>query len=499
MERFYPFFGHTLKRDIDLLRFLYLQKRFVPIEEISQALALDRRSIQKSFDTLSKRSLSLQDDPSPLLVAKHGFGLSFIGTKRDYKRLSRQLLEANPFFYLLETLLLQNEINLIQFAADHYFSESTVRKRIYALQKLLAPLGFQLQKQKGTVRLVGSEARIRYFMMVFFWRTFAGLHWPFTGLSQKKCETIAQDFYQNNQIPFNPIELKMTTYILAVTILRFRKGQRISAEAVAIEAPLIGEDLSLFQSLIDEETAIYNHLSSELAEHFFLDENERRFCFLWLASNLDRTFADARLDAAFSPKKPTTSIQKLLWSMTAFAPKSELTRPCKSRIVNTLLNGLLTVELFGPVDHTLAGYNTAQFLAEHFPDLQKQAEKLVTKTSLYQKEPLKRSGFSLHVAMAWTLILPPATFQQKIKIKLETDLPLAISLTIRELIKAPFQGFYNLDIRDQFVDDDYDLCLSTTPLSETYEKAPVLLINAQVTVPDLLAIHQAIEVFQSQK
>ena len=61
MERFYPFFGHTLKRDIDLLRFLYLQKRFVPIEEISQSLALDRRSIQKSFDTLSKRSLSLQD------------------------------------------------------------------------------------------------------------------------------------------------------------------------------------------------------------------------------------------------------------------------------------------------------------------------------------------------------------------------------------------------------------------------------------------------------
>lgn len=98
MERFYPFFGHTLKRDIDLLRFLYLQKRFVPIEEISQTLALDRRSIQKSFDTLSKRSLSLQDDPSPLLVAKHGLGLSFIGTKRDYKRLSRQLLEANPFF-----------------------------------------------------------------------------------------------------------------------------------------------------------------------------------------------------------------------------------------------------------------------------------------------------------------------------------------------------------------------------------------------------------------
>lgn len=48
MERFYPFFGHTLKRDIDLLRFLYLQKRFVPIEEISQALALDHAPSKKA-------------------------------------------------------------------------------------------------------------------------------------------------------------------------------------------------------------------------------------------------------------------------------------------------------------------------------------------------------------------------------------------------------------------------------------------------------------------
>lgn len=41
MERFYTFFGSSLKKDLDLLRFLYLQKRFVPIEEISATLALD--------------------------------------------------------------------------------------------------------------------------------------------------------------------------------------------------------------------------------------------------------------------------------------------------------------------------------------------------------------------------------------------------------------------------------------------------------------------------
>ncbi|MCI1135999.1 helix-turn-helix domain-containing protein [Enterococcus gallinarum] len=74
---------------------------------------------------------------------------------------------------------------MIQFAANNFFSESTVRKRIYELENALTPIGFSLRKQKGMVRLIGDEARIRYFMVAFFWRTFSGLHWPFKGLSQK--------------------------------------------------------------------------------------------------------------------------------------------------------------------------------------------------------------------------------------------------------------------------------------------------------------------------
>ncbi|WP_288551562.1 hypothetical protein [Enterococcus gallinarum] len=49
----------------------------------------------------------------------------------------------------------------------------------------MTPLGFSLRKQKGMIRLIGNEARIRYFMVAFFWRTFSGLQWPFKGLLQK--------------------------------------------------------------------------------------------------------------------------------------------------------------------------------------------------------------------------------------------------------------------------------------------------------------------------
>ncbi len=63
---------------------------------------------------------------------------------------------------------LENEINLVKFAYENYVSESTVRKRLYELEKLLDPIGFTLKKNKGYVYLEGNEARIRYFMVTFF-------------------------------------------------------------------------------------------------------------------------------------------------------------------------------------------------------------------------------------------------------------------------------------------------------------------------------------------
>ena len=71
--------------------------------------------------------------------------------------------------------------------------------------------------------------------------------------------------------------------------------------------------LQLFQQLTDQNTPIFNHLAEELSEHFFLPENERRFCFLWLQSNLDRTFKESQLETYFSSneaEKPLLPFKK---------------------------------------------------------------------------------------------------------------------------------------------------------------------------------------------
>lgn len=209
MEIFNSFFGSDIKREIELLRFLYKQNRFVSIEEISHVLKMDRRSIQKYYDFLVHSPLLTYEDRENILISKYGLGYKFVGTKKDYKALTKQVLQSNPFFELFETLFLENEINLVKFAYENYVSESTVRKRLYELEKLLDPIGFTLKKNKGYVYLKGNEARIRYFMVTFFWRTFSGLHWPFPNISEEKCTQISRNIYQAAQIEVNEIEIRI--------------------------------------------------------------------------------------------------------------------------------------------------------------------------------------------------------------------------------------------------------------------------------------------------
>ncbi len=82
--------------------FLYHQKRFVTIEEMSQALNMDRRSIYKYYDVLSNHSLMTDESREPIFHTKHGLGYKFTGTKTDYKTLIRKILQENPFSIYLK-------------------------------------------------------------------------------------------------------------------------------------------------------------------------------------------------------------------------------------------------------------------------------------------------------------------------------------------------------------------------------------------------------------
>lgn len=334
-------------------------------------------------------------------------------------------------------------------------------------------------------------------MVAFFWKNFSGLHWPFPGISQQKCEMLARHFYEINEIPFNEIELKITTYVLAVTIIRFRKGKKITAEMITLAPDLPPKDQEIFQQLTDQHSSLLKKLTDELSEHFLLETKESHFIFLWLRSNLDLTFSKEQLANYFTAQEEGVQnrsyLQAIIHLLLKDTDSQQLSTRKKNLILRTILSGILSVELFGETIHTLTGYTLQHYVSQNFPNLLMRSEQLLDQIDLYSSSDSKRKGLALHVAVAWTLVSPPSTFMKKINLKLETDLPLALSLTIKERIESSFQSYYHLDIRSHFENEDYDLCLSTAPLTESFETVPVLLINAQVTLADLLAIKQVLE------
>ncbi|WVT92866.1 helix-turn-helix domain-containing protein, partial [Enterococcus durans] len=277
---------------------------------------MDRRSIQKYYDFLVHSPLLTYEDRENILISKYGLGYKFVGTKKDYKALTKQVLQSNPFFELFETLFLENEINLVKFAYENYVSESTVRKRLYELEKLLDPIGFTLKKNKGYVYLEGNEARIRYFMVTFFWRIFSGLHWPFPNISEEKCTQISRNIYQAAQIEVNEIEIRITTYLLATNVVRYRKCYRIDPDTLRLEPPLTVGDQLLFSQLIDKDTLIFKQLQNELDQHYVFDSTEINFIYYWLQSSLGSSFSDEQLNdyfpQSFSQSKTTTDLKKLI-------------------------------------------------------------------------------------------------------------------------------------------------------------------------------------------
>ena len=108
MEVFHSFFGNETKKELELLKLLYKNKRFMGTEEISECLKMDRRSVYKYYDLLLNKPYMTKKEHMAVLSVKHGQGYKFNGSKKDYKILSRQVLQSNPFFELIDTLLLDN-------------------------------------------------------------------------------------------------------------------------------------------------------------------------------------------------------------------------------------------------------------------------------------------------------------------------------------------------------------------------------------------------------
>lgn len=97
MQIFNSFLGSESTKEFELLQVLYKNPRFMDIEELSQLLNMDRRSIYKYFGLLQNKPYIQENRNKDILITKHGQGYKFVGDKKDYKILYQQIVQSTPF------------------------------------------------------------------------------------------------------------------------------------------------------------------------------------------------------------------------------------------------------------------------------------------------------------------------------------------------------------------------------------------------------------------
>lgn len=72
MEVFYFFFGNEIKKELELLKFLYKNKWFMGIEEISECLKMDWCLVYKYYDLLLNKFYMIKKEYMVVLLVKYG-------------------------------------------------------------------------------------------------------------------------------------------------------------------------------------------------------------------------------------------------------------------------------------------------------------------------------------------------------------------------------------------------------------------------------------------
>lgn len=492
MENFNTFFGKDVQISIDLLRALHHSSEFISVREFSEKFNMDRRSIYKYYSVLLATNY-VQTNPD-VLIEEHTKGYKFNGTRKDYKNIYREVLQENPFFNLLENLFLQQKINITKFSYENYLSETLINKRLTILKSKLADVNIGLKKMNGEVFLTGEEPTIRFFMVNFFWRTYHGEFWPFYSVTKDKCEQVIRSIYEKNRIKLIPIDLELNCYVLAVTLIRYRRGYTADISNIFLRLPKIKFfNKKSFDLLFDPKNEFRTTLAELLVSNYLLNDNEIDFLTLLFYSNpasiyINKEFSKY-IDTLLAQEKQSSVLFKInyaeLFNSKDFSSKFFATNEEKQKLfLSTILSGIISIELLGKTRYVLTGYNIETYIKKYYPHILKRIDLGLKSNGVYSKNEDKRNGLSLHFALAYSLIEHPVRMEKLIKIRLETDLPVVLELAIADKIKNIFQEFYNLEITSMIAVGDADFSIYTNSQSILDSSGEAVLINPQVTFSD---------------
>lgn len=181
--------GYPMKKDVYLagdqsitvsmmlLRMIAEESRWYTVNELSERLDMNQRTMQRYIADLLEKIEDYNDPNIQLYTAKNKGVFLEITLGADVLNFELYLLEENVTIILMKAIFFEEFTSVKKFAMDYFLSETTIRRSLKYFQELLEPYGIKLKRE--TYEVVGPEEQVRMFFYSYFWRLYQGAIWPF--------------------------------------------------------------------------------------------------------------------------------------------------------------------------------------------------------------------------------------------------------------------------------------------------------------------------------
>lgn len=475
--------------------------RWVTREWLSEKLGLSKRMTLNIINSLSEKIESLHSEKFSFQQSK-GKGVRLIvGLDADVYNLVTEIVKDCSTVVLLKALIMDEFTSVRDYALEHFISESTVRRDMSKVQKLLERYHIEIGREN--FQLQGEEYQIRMCMVIFFWSIFRGSSWPFDYVNEQLIDSYVDEVLNSKFTVYPKIPYtykKQLSYIFAEAIIRTRKGNILKMPE-ALETQITTNQLyPRFKEIICQKQGAINTKQSEIP-FFFL---------VWVSmSKTIDIFKDPIIHELYQQQKNQNT---LIYSATELMLRrfQDEFFPIKKEEYLCFRNYILSSHFFAMY---FKGFNTDMTGNTYKAIFSERYPHLVKKTRIFVESLYKASKNPIFLEEDFLLIpylknsfffSDPCQFEVPLTILVESDMPSLMTKNFIRQLRGYFSYLYNVTITDIFETSSKhaDVLLTTGNLKDmkaAYPDAQIVVVSKKLSMTDITRINQALEEISENK
>lgn len=149
----------------------------------------------------------------------------------DYRFFRNYIVQQCAIVQLGVRLILGKRVNRIQFMEEFYLSESTLKRRLSSMRKLLKEYALNIKTSQGELILIGDESIIRRLARDGLMNLYEYSPWPFESVDERQIDLFIEKVFELSDFKYRRAMesevIQTIKYDLAIQMTRVKLGYKV--------------------------------------------------------------------------------------------------------------------------------------------------------------------------------------------------------------------------------------------------------------------------------